>query len=769
MSRTGRRRLALAMVSAGTLLFAGPAMAGTATFNVQTTVDGNQASPGTTSCASNAESASGKCTLRSSIEAANSEPVGTNVTINVPAGTYQLTVANQSSCNTSGRNAQVCQPLSSYSLNIFNGPSSVTVAGAGASSTIVDANFLDRAFDIAQGPIVTISGLTIEHGRPGDLGHATDCPSSPLPEADGGGILTFGVLTLSNDILTDNIASGGGGGLFDQDDGDTLNISGSTFSANEACQPQAQSLTFFRSGGAIDVAGAATTTIASSVITGNTADQNGNGGGIEFECCTNTRAKISTTTISDNSAFSGGGVSDDAGGVKEFYADTLSGNQASNNGGGFQDDNQGSDHFINTTVANNTANSDGGGLWETGHGSISFSTIAGNTSSGGVGNLSNGGEGGGSYDMDDSIVIRGGGSGNCNGSFGFTDNGYNLFDQPRNAGNNCGASAANHDIITTAPKVGLLINNGGSTKTEQLLTSSPAIDNASDALCQTEPVPPSLPVAGDGVSAPSDQRGIIRPQGPHCDIGAFEATPDLGVKGSVSQNPITEGDQDTVTWTVGNSNPSDAENATFTDPAAGYRIISVTPSQGHCSHTNTTVTCHLGLIAPGGHVTIRVVVKGLTPGTIKLNGKTATTGTDLRQHNNQATVRIRVKSKAKPPPPPPPPPPPTPARPTLGVNHLGAGCHTESSGFEVHTAAVAKAGIRSFVVTIGGHVAGSYRPASASAKRRSLVIHIRDAQYVPGRVYTVVVKVVDRRGRSVHVTRHFSICQPAPPNRGFTG
>ena len=48
-------------------------------------------------------------------------------------------------------------------------------------------------------------------------------------------------------------------------------------------------------------------------------------------------------------------------------------------------------------------------------------------------------------------------------------------------------------------------NNGGSTQTMALLPDSPLIDAGSDANCPA-----------------TDQRGIARPQGTHCDIGAYE-------------------------------------------------------------------------------------------------------------------------------------------------------------------------------------------------------------------------------------------------------
>lgn len=84
-----------------------------------------------------------------------------------------------------------------------------------------------------------------------------------------------------------------------------------------------------------------------------------------------------------------------------------------------------------------------------------------------------------------SVVEGSGGSGaSWNTSFG-VDGGHNL---------------------DANPMLGPLQNNGGFTDTMALLAGSSAID------------------AGDDGSCPlTDQRGVTRPQGPHCDIGAYEA------------------------------------------------------------------------------------------------------------------------------------------------------------------------------------------------------------------------------------------------------
>jgi hypothetical protein len=56
--------------------------------------------------------------------------------------------------------------------------------------------------------------------------------------------------------------------------------------------------------------------------------------------------------------------------------------------------------------------------------------------------------------------------------------------------------------------IGPLANYGGPTQTHTLVPDGPAIDSADDAFC---------PVV--------DQRGVARPVGPACDVGAFEYEP----------------------------------------------------------------------------------------------------------------------------------------------------------------------------------------------------------------------------------------------------
>jgi len=80
--------------------------------------------------------------------------------------------------------------------------------------------------------------------------------------------------------------------------------------------------------------------------------------------------------------------------------------------------------------------------------------------------------------------------------------------------NDCGFAEPTDLAGVTAEdlKLGPLADNGGPTMTFALLPGSVAIDR----------VPPAMCVDADGEPLTTDQRGVTRPQGSACDVGAFE-------------------------------------------------------------------------------------------------------------------------------------------------------------------------------------------------------------------------------------------------------
>jgi hypothetical protein len=77
---------------------------------------------------------------------------------------------------------------------------SLDIEGPGADQLTISGNDASRVFDISGGVTVTIAGMTITDGLADG--------SSPVLASTGGGILNFGSLTLSNDVLSDNQAVG---------------------------------------------------------------------------------------------------------------------------------------------------------------------------------------------------------------------------------------------------------------------------------------------------------------------------------------------------------------------------------------------------------------------------------------------------------------------------------------------------------------------------------------------------------------------------------
>jgi hypothetical protein len=388
----------------------------------------------------------------------------------------------------------------------------VTIEGSGPSVRIVgDGN--NRVFNVTAGN-ATLSDLTVTGG--GLTG----------PVVNGGGILNAaGTLLLRDVTVTGNSvsnSSGGipaGGGVFNQSG--TLQIVDSTISANTAAvTPKGGGVP--EGGGVANETGAVT--ITRSSITGNTASIAEPGGvpegaGVESSSGTLT---IADSTVSTNT--SRGGSVAQGGGIAAFKTTTVisgttvNGNVASEVGAGtvgeaggiFQF--QGSLSLLNSTISGNSAAGefDEGGGFEARETSavLTNSTLAANVVSGPKAT------GGNLLAREKATVkpqntIIAGGTGatgpNCSvqPESAIQSQGHNL-----DSLNECSFTAAG-DLVNADPLIAPLGINGGPTQTMALASSSPAIDAADGAACP-----------------PTDQRGVLRPAGSGCDIGAFElATP----------------------------------------------------------------------------------------------------------------------------------------------------------------------------------------------------------------------------------------------------
>lgn len=151
------------------------------TFNVDSTVDAVDATIGDGLCAA----ADGSCTLRAAVNEANDDP--SRDTIIVPAGTYTLTI-----------------PPDFVGTSLFGDLdiwADVTIRGAGANQTIIDANHLDRSFHVltrVRTIRLRLRGVSIVNGAP--------------PENHGGAISAFDAdIRLVDSIVARNQASIGAG------------------------------------------------------------------------------------------------------------------------------------------------------------------------------------------------------------------------------------------------------------------------------------------------------------------------------------------------------------------------------------------------------------------------------------------------------------------------------------------------------------------------------------------------------------------------------
>jgi hypothetical protein len=361
----------------------------------------------------------------------------------------------------------------------------LTIRGPGAASLFISGANTFTVFQVDSGvTAATISGVTIENGysspaaggginNQGTLTVSNSILSDNNFSADGasgGAIFNGGTLTVSNSILSDNSASNDGAGIFNSG---MLTVSSSTLSGNDTGLPGA-------SGAGIYNSGSGTLTVSKSTLSGNEVHDGGEGGAI-FNGGTLT---VSNSTLSGNSAFFGTGAGIFNSGMLTVSNSTLSGNSA---------------------VEDN-----GGAIFNGGTLTVSNSTLSDNSAS-------DGGEGGaifngGTLILKSTLLAGQSSGGNCHNSQGSnpSSDGYNLSDD-----STCSflTQTGDQNNSTTA---GLspsgLQNNGGPTQTIALTSSSTAVDA----------IPLSACTDAFGNSVTTDQRGIARPQGPACDIGAFE-------------------------------------------------------------------------------------------------------------------------------------------------------------------------------------------------------------------------------------------------------
>lgn len=237
---------ALAVAGARTPAFAG----GTATLYVDGTNGTNTSgctSPGAGACE----------TIQEGITAAEQGSyAGDTITIEVAAGTYSETDYLQDSGE------------------------DVVIQGAGASTTIIDADGGGPVFQDTSSSTGTLSGLTLTQGD-NSGGY-------------GGGVENYGTLTLTDDTISHSYASQDGGGVYDEFG--TLTMTDDTVDDNTGGNPASGR------GGGIYIYAANPTTLTNVTVFDNTGGYDG--GGLDLDGAG--AVTVNESTFSGNSAGTAG-------------------------------------------------------------------------------------------------------------------------------------------------------------------------------------------------------------------------------------------------------------------------------------------------------------------------------------------------------------------------------------------------------------------------------------------------------------------------------
>ena len=386
----------------------------------------------------------------------------------------------------------------------------------------ISGNHASRVFKIDGGANVALSSLVISHGwhsfeGGGILNKGASTltlieTSVTLNEAGfGAGIRNqHGVLNLIDSTVSHNnadliVGNGESGGILNNG---TLNLTRSSVVANNA--------RFY--GGIHSLGpnlGDATATLVDSVVSENTALYQVGGIGADVLTLTNSSVNgnrspqvggmavdsltMNHSTVRDNHAHEGaGGMT--ANGV--VIDSTISGNTADYAAGvsGW------TLVITNSTISGNIAVTAGGGLYNSG-GAVTLknTTITGNSAASGGGFWTNGGV----LTLESAIIGDQLAGGDCANPFNalnaIVSLGYNL-----DSDGSCNLTAGG-DLPNTDPLLDpLALNAPGTTQTHALQVGSPAIDHIPSG------------VNGCGTIVTTDQRGLSRPQGSGCDIGAYE-------------------------------------------------------------------------------------------------------------------------------------------------------------------------------------------------------------------------------------------------------
>lgn len=221
MSCSAVKRFSLILIFGFLLSFVPPDWAAAETnitFTVNTTDDG--ADFATNGKCSVGSINAGPCSVRAAVsEVYWNLPYG-DMVINIPSGEYILTIPPDLTNDVHSGDLNIPSTSSTYSI---------TINGVGEEPAVIDANGLDRVFDIGSGVNIVFNNVVIKGGY----------LSVTEENIHGAGIKNYGNLTLNHVVIKDNLLECGlpscafwiyGGGIYTS--GGTVNISGSSIQHN---------------------------------------------------------------------------------------------------------------------------------------------------------------------------------------------------------------------------------------------------------------------------------------------------------------------------------------------------------------------------------------------------------------------------------------------------------------------------------------------------------------------------------------------------------
>jgi hypothetical protein len=203
----------------------------------------------------------------------------------------------------------------------------------------------------------------------------------------------------------------------------------------------------------------------------------------------------------------GGGIKNMVG-TMTLINSTVNGNTSEAKGGGIHVACHGTLVLINSTISGNTASANGGGVYVDGVGEFTNSTIAENTAQSGGGVYVDGSPernvAWGVLNYTNTIVASNSATFEKYGVADCVIGDYASIGA--NVNNLVGDGASCAAAHSGEPLLGALADDGSGVHVHALLPGSPAVD--------------AIPAGACVVTA--DQRGVVRPQGKGCDVGAFE-------------------------------------------------------------------------------------------------------------------------------------------------------------------------------------------------------------------------------------------------------